>query len=463
MGDIGVLLGVALLIIFALRGNSIIVASLICSVVVAATNGLNPLNALMVDYVTEMMAFAGPFFLLFITGSVFGRMMSESRAALSIALKLGSLLGAERALVVGTLVCALLTYGGVNVFIVIFTVYPLGLGLMRQSNIPKRLFMAASALGAGTFTMTAMPGAPSFQNIIAARISGTSLTAAPVAGLIASAIMLVLGLAYLEWQRRRAELSGDGFVPAPTDVIPEMPEGTRLPSWIVSSLPMAVILGLIIVPRILNWFAPLGPDDDSAYAQIMRLANDNPLPWTVVAMSVGTLLGFLLFPRALADMLGIMGRGAESAILPLFNTAVVIGFGGVVKSTPAFTTFSELMLDSGLNPLISSVISINIMSGIMGSATGALQIFGTTLGPEYLQMGLDPDVMHRLVAIAAGGLDSLPHSGAIVTTLTIMGLTHRQAYKDTAVVTVLIPLIATVVLIAGYMVLGGYMVTPPTP
>lgn len=458
LGNIGVLAGVALLIVFALRGTNIIVASLLCATLVAVANGLSPLQAVTTDFVTEMTRFAGPFFLLFITGSIFGRMMGESRAAMSIALKLGLLLGPQRTLLIGVVVCALLTYGGVNVFIVIFTVYPLGLGLMRAANIPKRLFMAAASLGAGTFTMTAMPGAPSFQNIIAARIGGTPLTAAPVAGLIASAIILALGLAYLEWQRKRAAARGEGFVAAPTDVVPEMPEGSRLPHWGVAALPMAAVLGTIMTPLLLMGIAPPAEGDESAYAQLLTLAVTNPLNWTVVAMAGGTLLGFILFRKTLSQPLVTMGHGAESAIMPLFNTAVVIGFGGVVKATPAFETFSTVMLESGVNPLVSAVASINIMAGIMGSATGALQIFATSLGPHYLGMGLNPDVLHRIVAIGAGGLDSLPHSGAIITTLTIMGLSHREAYKDTAVVTILIPLVAVVALIAGYLVLGNYMV-----
>jgi H+/gluconate symporter-like permease len=458
LGSIGVLAGVTLLIVFALRGTNIIVAALLSATLVAVTNGLSPLQAVTTDFVTAMTRFAGPFFLLFVTGAVFGRVMAESRAAQAIAMKLTDVLGPQRTLIIGTLVCALLTYGGVNVFIVIFTVYPLGLVLMKQANVPKRLFMAATALGAGTFTMTAMPGAPTFQNIIAARAAGTPLTAAPIAGLVASAVMLGLGLLYLEWQRKRAIATGEGFVPSPTDVMPELPAGDRLPYWGVAMLPMIVVLATIMSPMILSIVAPFDPESGALYDSIMKVAMASPLNWTVVAMAAGTLSGLLIFRKTISQPLVTMGHGAESAVLPLFNTAVVIGFGGVVSSTPAFESFSTAMLDTGLNPMISAVLSINIMAGIMGSATGALQIFATTLAPRYLELGLEPAVLHRLIAVGAGGLDSLPHSGAIITTLTIMGLSHRQAYKDTAVVTVLIPIVAVVVLIVGYLMIGHYMV-----
>jgi len=451
MGVLGVFAGVALLIVLALRGVNVIVASLVCASVVAVTNGANLADALLGSYSSATFGFAQAFFLVFVAGAVFGRMMSESHAAASIAYALSHGLGPERTLVIGTLVCALLTYGGVNVFIVIFTVYPIGLGLMQRSNTPKRLFMAATSLGAGTFTMTALPGSPSLHNIIMAEALGTPLTAAPIIGLIGSVIMLVLGLAYLEWQRKRAIAAGDGFVVAPTDVVPDEPDPEALPHWAVASVPMAIVLLTIITPMILFRLAP-PVSEEGFYAGLIEMAIKTPIVWTILALSLGTLSGFILFWGRVKHVFGIMGRGAESAVLPLLNTAVIIGFGGVVTATTAFQKFATIMLESGINPVVSSVLSINLISGIVGSSSGGLRIFTNSLAPSYLELGVDPAILHRLVAIGAGGLDSLPHCGAIITTLTIMGLSHKEAYKDTAIVTILVPLIAVVILTAGVLI-----------
>lgn len=449
LGFMGVVAGAALLIVLALRGVSVIVASILCGLVIAVANMRSPVTAIMTDYSQAAFSFAGTFFVLFVSGAIFGRVMSESHAAAAIAYALGRRLGPERTLWIGMLIAALLTYGGVNVFIVIFTVYPLGLGLMQQSNTPKRLFMAATSLGAGTFTMTAMPGSPSVHNVIMAKALGTPLTAGASIGLAASAIMIVLGMAYLERARRHAKTAGEGFVAAPTDVFPAEPDAAKMPHWGVASLPMALVLGIILLPQWLGAWWPPAADSGRPYAVIMRLAAENPLGWTCVAMVAGGLAGFALFRRHLPDSFGVMGRGAENAVLPLINTAVVIGFGGVVRATPVFTDFAHVLLDTGIPPLISAALAINVIAGIVGSASGALGIFTGTLSEHYLQAGVPAEVLHRVVAIGSGGLDSLPHCGAIITMLTIMGLTHKEAYKDVAVVTVIIPLIALVLIVAA--------------
>ncbi len=160
LANLGLLAGLVLLIIMALRGINILVAALVASLVVAITNGMGLSAALLEHFPFGPLgafSFAGKFFVLFLTGAIFGKMMASSGAAGSIASAITRGLGAKRTILITMLVCALLTYGGVVVFVVIFTMYPLGVALMREANLPKRLFCGATALGAGTFTMTALP------------------------------------------------------------------------------------------------------------------------------------------------------------------------------------------------------------------------------------------------------------------------------------------------------------------
>jgi H+/gluconate symporter-like permease len=444
---VGVVLGLALLIVLALRGTNILIASIVSALVVAVTNRLAIATALGHDYTGAMFGFAGRYFLLFLAGAVFGRVMGESGAAASIAHALADRLGARRALVIAAFATALLTYGGVNVFIVVFATYPLGLVLVQRANIPKRLLMAAIGLGSGTFTMTAMPGAPSIQNAISAENLGTTLAAAPALGLVASAIMLALGLGYLEWQRRRAERVGDGFRSAATDVLPEAGETPRpTPHWALASLPLLVVVATILIPL---WLASR-LDLDSGGEPLMtllRFAREQQTLWPAAAMALATLVAVLSMRRFLPERRSTLGRGAESSALPLLNTAAVIGFGGVVQATAAFDWFTGLMLGSGLPPLVSAAVSVNIVAGIVGSASGGLGIWMPTLAQHYLDAGVSPAVLHRVVTVAAGGFDTMPHCGVVITFLTIMGLTHREAYKDLFVICVAIPVIATIVIV----------------
>lgn len=476
MAAVGVLVGLAVLVVLALRGVNVLVAALIAALVVAFTNQ-QPLiqaftqwqgvggvvsalgasqesivKALNEGFVGSMMGFAGRFLLVFLLGAIFGRIMGESKAAASVALAVSRRLGANRVMYVVALACVLLTYGGVNVFIVIFTIYPLALSLMQHANLPKRLLVGPITLGAGTFTMTALPGSPSLHNIIAAQGLKTSLTAAPVMGLIASGLMFVLGMWYLERQRLKAIKAGEGFRPGLADVISDKaPDARQLPHPMVSMLPILAVLLTIMVPM---WLIALAGWEADQIPALLKFSKDQPVLWICLAMILGSALGAVLFWKHLPSIWAVMSRGAENSVMPLINTGAVIGFGGVVQGTAAFQWFAQLMIESNFPPLLSAAISINIMSGIVGSASGGLGIFMQTLAERYLELGVRPDILHRIVTIGSGGLDSLPHSGAVISFLTVLGLTHREAYKDIAVVSVIVPLVVLGIILAGLAVMG---------
>ena len=449
MEFIGLLGSVALLIWLALRGIDIVFAALLCSLLVILTNGL-PVAEGLTNYFSfgplGAFTFAGKFFLLFAGGAMFGRVMGESQAASSIALALVRRLGADRALWITVLACAMLTYGGVVVFVVIFAMYPLGLRLLQEADIPKRLFCAALALGAGTFTLTTLPGTPSIHNVISSVGLGTDLFAGAWLGLLGGALMFGVGIWYLERQRKIAINNGEHFVPGPNDRIANIDDGDAgYPSWQLAILPLALVLLTIILPRLIKAFlSPEAMASDGLIFELLRFANSQPIVWPSIALLMGTLVASLLFPTIRRNALTVIGHGTHDCIMPLINTAAVIGFGGVVTHTVGFQNFIALMLDTGLPPLLSAFTSISLVSGITGSASGGLQIFMQTMAPAYLEMGINPETLHRIATMASGGFDSLPHSGAIIAMLTITGLTHKEAYKDVAVITVVIPVLTTI-------------------
>jgi len=448
VGYAGLFASVFLLIWLALRGIDIIFAALVSAIVIILTNQLAFAESLLSGFALGKLGaftFAGKFFLLFAAGAIFGRVMGDSGAAASVALALIRRMGAEKALIVTTLSCALLTYGGVVVFVVIFAMYPLGLQLLKEADIPKRLFCAALALGAGTFTLTALPGTPSIQNVISATALNTSLFAAPWLGMIGGITMFAVGLWYLETQRRLAHDRAEGFEPGPRDQLIDV-NAEPLPHWALALSPLVVVLGTIMLPRL---FLAADVAGTGSAAQLLEFANNQPVVWPSIALLLGSVQAVLLFPRVRYRALLVMGQGTQDAILPLINTSAVIGFAGVVTQTQGFQTFLTLAVDSGLPPLLSVFGSISLISAITGSASGGLQIFMQTLGPQYLEMGLEPEVLHRVATIASGGFDSLPHCGAVVAMLTITQLTHKQAYRDVGVITVVIPVIATLVTIGA--------------
>lgn len=449
IGTLGLLAALGLLIFMALRGINVILAALICALVVIVTNALPFAQTLSDNFVggpLGFFSFAGRFFLLFAAGAMFGKIMGESHAATSIAMALANWLGAHRVLYIIVIASAALTYGGVVVFVVIFAMYPLSLRLMKEADAPKRLLCGALALGAGTFTLTALPGTPSINNVIPTVVLGTDLFAGALLGLIGAAIMFVLGMWYLESQRKRALAAGEGFEPSPNDVIPELGQiDNDLPRWQLAVLPLVLVIGIILSPRLLGL---IGMGSDNA---LMTFALSQPILWPSIALFAGCLASLAMFPTVRSRPLQVLGAGMQDSILPLMATGAVIGFGGVVVNTQGFSTFAQAVVGLDLPPLLSLAAAVSVVAGITGSAAGGIQIFMQTLSETYLSMGIEPAELHRIAVMASGGFDSLPHCGAIIAMLMITGLTHKQAYKDVGVVTVVIPVIATLVAIGVAM------------
>jgi len=148
-------------------------------------------------------------------------------------------------------------------------------------------------------------------------------------------------------------------------------------------------------------------------------------------------------------------------MLPIFNTASEVGYGAVIASLAGFLIIRDSILNlSPDNPLISEAVAMTTLAGITGSSSGGLSIALSTLGEDYLQMavaaGIDPELMHRVAVMAAGGLDTLPHSGAVITLLAICGLTHKQSYLNVAMVTMVFPLCAVVSIIILGTLFGSF-------
>ena len=448
----GLMLALVTLIVLALRGVNIVIAALVASLMVAVTNDLSLPLTLKEHFSFGPLGaftFMGRFFLLFLTGAIFGTLMAKSFAVTSIAEALSSALGEKRALIIIVLAAAVMTYGGIVAFVVIFVVYPLGLQLIERAQLPRRLLLAAMSLGAGTFTMTALPGTPSIHNVIPSVALGTDLYAGALLGVFASAIMLGLGVWYLS--REQAKLAE--WQPPPDHYLLDNVEKTDvdLPDWRVSLVPMVVVLLTILLPKLIGK-ATSEAASTSLLSSFFLEARSEPVLWPSLALALGCVVTFLLFPAVRREFVYNIGLGANNAIMPIVNTSVVIGFGGVVTQTTGFQEFAHFMPNLDLPPTISAALSVNVLSGIVGSASGGLQIFMQTLADNYLALGIAPERLHRIATVASGCIDSLPHSGGVVAALSIMRVTYREGYKDVAMVTVVIPIIATVFMIGASMI-----------
>lgn len=477
LGLAGILAGLGVLVWFSFRGWSVLVLAPVAALVAALAASEPLLASWTITFMGAAAGFILQFFPLFLLGAVFGKLMEDSGSVAAIADWMTQTLGAKRAILAVVLAGALVTYGGVSLFVAFFVLAPMGQALFRAANIPNRLMPAAIALGTSTFTMSALPGTPAIQNAIPMPFFGTTPFAAPGLGIIASAIMFAIGMWWLSRAESRARAAGEGFggVMITTGKVddPQLRERAALasgfdtaevrrgqasaaaaPSPFVAALPLIVVVvvnliaSLFVMPRLDLSFLAAERWGGASVASVSGV-------WSVlVALTVAILVLVATNRGRLKALRETVDAGSTASVLPVLSVASLVGFGAVVAAMPAFVSVREWVLSIGGGPLVSLAVATNILAALTGSASGGLTIALEALGGPFMQiaaeMHIDPALMHRVAVIGAGTLDSLPHNGAVVTLLAVCGCTHKESYFDI----VIVGIVSAIVALAAVIVLG---------
>lgn len=401
-------------------------------------------------FMDKMVGFAKLYFPVFLLGAVFGKVIELSGFSKSIVAAVIGLVGRERAMLAIVLVCAVLTYGGVSLFVVVFAAYPFAAEMFRAGDIPKRLIPGTIALGAFSFTMDSLPFSPQIQNIIPTTYFKTTNGAAPILGTLGGIFILVVGITYLEWRRRVALNAGEGYGTNHSNEPPPV-DTAKLAPAAVAFLPLVVVF---VVNILLGGFPGLFTgliDRFYGTSYDLTLALDHAIPnavsgiravWAVEGALLAGILSVFLF--AFRQLSGSFAEGSKAAVggalLAAMNTASEYGFGAVIAALPGFLAIRDA-LKAIPNPLVNEAITVTSLAGITGSASGGMSIALAAMAKDFIAMAeaahIPPEVLHRVASMASGGMDTLPHNGAVITLLAVTGLTHRESYKDIFAVTCL--------------------------
>ena len=443
---IGLILSLSLIIFLAYKGYSTIITAPLIALLTVLIIGGDSNKYLMLTYTEIYMSgfssFVKNYFPIFLTGAIFARLMEEALYVRSIANFITNNLGKDKTIISVVLAGALLTYGGVSLFTVAFVLYPIANTLFKEANIPKRLIPGTIALGAFTFTMTALPGTPEIQNVIPMRYFGTDTFSAPILGLSASLLMLISGIIWLTYRVKQAEKSNEGY--GDYNIDNSDIESNNLPNIYLSITPILIIfISNLFFSKIFYKII------DGSYLDKYNLTLDNVSgTWSVIISIVISILFILIINyKKINNLNSVLNSGISNSFLPLLSSSAIVGYGSVIKSLPIFITLQSIILNISSNPIISEAISVNIICGITASASGGLTITLDALAPTFINMSqslnIPLEVMHRIASLASGGLDTLPHNGAVITTLAICGLTHKESYKDIFITSVVIPISVT--------------------
>ena len=476
MGLLGILFALALLMWLSYRGWTILLVAPGAALIAAAISGEPLLAHWTLTFMGGAAEFLAQWFPMFLLGGLFGKLMDDSGSITSIARFLTERLGTPRTMLSVVLASAVVTYGGVSVFVAFFVLVPMAKEMFQAANIPRRLMPAAIGLGAFTFTMSALPGSPSINNAIPMPYFGTTTYAAPGLGIIASICIVAFGMWWLARAEAAARAAGEGYgnspevVPVIDDKIRERATGagdfdpaefehgqrvSREPPFQLAVLPLVVVIvmnflmSLVVLPYLdFSYLAQekWGGTSIGAVAGVWSV---------VVALATGALSVFIINARRLPAIRETLDAGANSSVLPMLTIASLVGFGVVIASLPAFSQVRDAVLSIQGGPLVSLTVAMNALAGLTGTASGGMAIALNALGDTYLKIaaeqGINPALMHRLTTISAGTLDALPHNVTVLLLLHISGLTHRESYFD-MVMTVIV---SCIIGLASVLVLGS--------
>jgi H+/gluconate symporter-like permease len=455
------LLALGFLIVVAYRGYSVILFAPVAALgAVLLTMPGAVLPAYTAIFMDSLAAFVKNYFPVFMLGALFGKLIDISGFARALAAAISRAAGRRHAMLGIVVICALMVYGGVSVFVVGFAVYPFAAELFREASIPKRLIPATMSLGSFTFAMDAVPGSPQIQNIIPTTFFGTTTMAAPILGPIGGVFILGVGLAYIDWRRRAAIAAGEGYGSGHVNE-PEARDTHALVSPVLAFLPLVIVavMNIVLTELIPRWYGAsttlaLTPAATPLVLDVSRQVG----VWAVegaLLLGIGTVVLFA-WPRVSASFAKASQVAMTGCLLATLNTASEFGFGAVIAALPGFVAIQSALKTIG-NPLVNEAITVTALAGMTGSASGGLSLALAAMATQFKASAVAAhipfEVLHRVAAMACGGMDTLPHNGAIITLLAITGLTHRQSYSDIFAITV-IKTSAVFVIIAVYYVTG---------
>lgn len=429
IGVAGIVVALIFFIIAAMRGWNVMITGPLTAIIILITNQLDFSQFFLTDpsnsYLAGLAGFVKANLLIFLLSAILGKYIDASGAAKSIANFIMAKTGKDNPflILVGiAAVGALLTYGGISLFVVMFALIPLARPLFKACNMSWHMFAAAFALGCGTFTMGTLPGAPSAANVVASNGCGVTVTSAPILGIVGSLIMIAFGLLYFKRIVAKSKAKGEVY-----DC--DLPESTysvdNLPSIVASVAPLLTLIVIILV------------------GSAMKVSNI-----VYLAMAVAIVLSAIVFNKNVdGQHRQVVGEGAKDSLGPTLFTAAGVGIGSVIAVSSGFTVIQDAIFNMPGGPFVSAAALTYALGGIVGSGTGALGIVVGNFIQPYLATGVSPAALYKIITIAATTGGALPNSGAMFGMLNAMGLDHRRAYKHYFWVSVVGQTIALIVVI----------------
>jgi len=415
---IGVLIGLVLLVIFVFKGANPVAAVPICAIIVTVFSGLPLVDTMLTTFPSGFANMVSVMGMTIISGAFFGKCLIDSGSALSIADWMADTFGAERVTWVVLIGVTILSYGGMG-WGAFISLYPIGHLLCSKANYSRDILVGTIVGASWTYAMHG-PFAPTPTNQMMMAAFGTTSTAGLIPGLATSIFMFFAIGIYCSWQAKRWRAKGRGF-DSQEALERDLSTVRQKKPHLVAAL--APIVAVLIIFNVFKIKVPAALFLGGLICIIINFnVFESPKQWFTV-----------------------INKGAQEGVGPLINLAIVGGFGAVVAITPFFALILDIVRNIRMHPYVLTIFVGELTALVLGSASSAVALTNTTIGPLLMEMtlagGYDLGNVHRLLTLAACGCDSLPHNGTLVSLNAQFGTKHRDTYFPVFITSVVIPIV----------------------
>lgn len=437
---IGLLAAIVVMAILCYKGVSIFLATLVASAIAILTNGVSIPDG-MTMYATGIAGFVQSYIFYFFVGTSFGAVMQDTGCAERLGSWILEKVGTKGVVPAVIIVGGLMTTAGISGYVVTFTVFPIAVVMWRGAKLPRHILPAVSSAGA-TIGAGFLPYSPLMNNVIPTEYLGTTIASGAFYGIVAAILAFVLSLLYYNRLIKkkfgdpslRTDVEVDAEYAIVADVVGKAGEKRDLPPMKNAAIPVLASVACLIILTNLKLFTSMQT--------------------VLVSIFLAIVLTYLLNWKRIKKPGDTIKRGLSSATTTCMVTAAVLGFGGIVSKTPAYSALVQMVLGLNTSPYLTASISTNLLAGVMASAPGGIRMAMQTFGEYFVASGADLGAIHKIAVIAGLGLNTLPHSGTVINSLDFQKVSFKDGFWPIFVTSGLVPSVCSLFLVVLAMILA---------
>lgn len=397
---VGIFVAIAVFIFLASRGINIVLTGIIASLICIFTSGGEYLSLITDSWSTGFSNFMKSYFIIFMLSATFGKILSDSGAAKQIAIYISKITSISKrteklsGVMVPPILYFILVYVGVSAWVVAFTVIPISIHVFKRLNIPWRMYMYCAG---GSLLTAFAPGSLVMANVAAANVSGVSITAGALMGIIGIIVAVIVLMIFISVDLKHAEKAGEGFIQTGLAYETEHEhenEDENLPPIGLSIIPLVAVI-------ITSAFLKLN---------------------VIISLTVGLILCIVIFFKRFNNLQSSITVGLTSCFGPVVALSGTTAFGVILRTVPGFAVITSSL--NAIPSIYGGVILGAVAAFLTTAPASAIAAFGADIVAKFADAGLTAETSARLLTMSTF-TGTPPHSSGLANTLLLTKVDYK--------------------------------------